>query len=102
MAKNYYPQAIKDEAVIFSERGHTFAEPHAKYGMAESTFFEWKKFDQKHPLPDVVSGDGNAARKTRLHLEKRVLEWESNILLDSWNFGKVYFLSCPLQTILYQ
>lgn len=77
MAKNYYPQEIKDEAVLFYERGHTFAETRAKYGMAESTFFEWKKkFDQKHPLPDASAGGGNAARKRRLHLEKLALEWE--------------------------
>jgi len=68
MAKNHYPQAIKNEAVIFYERGHTFAETRAKYGMAESTFFERKKkFDQKHHLPDIAAGGGNAARKARLH-----------------------------------
>lgn len=33
MAKNYFPQEIKDEAVLFYERGHTFAETRAKYGI---------------------------------------------------------------------
>lgn len=77
MGKKHYPQILRDEAVIFYERGHTFAETRAKYGMAESTFFEWKKkFDKRHPLPDATAGRGNAARKARLHLEKLALEWE--------------------------
>lgn len=72
-----YPQAIRDEAVIYYERGHTFADTRAKYGMAESTFFEWKKrFDQEHPLPDASAGNSNAARKQRRHLEKLALELE--------------------------
>ena len=39
MGKKHYPQSIKDEAVLFYELGHSFAETQAKYGMAESTFF---------------------------------------------------------------
>lgn len=35
MGQKHYPQIIRDEAVLFYERGHTFAETHAKYGMAE-------------------------------------------------------------------
>lgn len=51
MGKKHYPQIIRDEAVLFYERGHTFAETQTKYGMAESTFFEWKKkYDLEHPL----------------------------------------------------
>ena len=51
MGQKHYSKAIRDEAVLFYERGHSFAETRAKYGMAESTFFEWKKrFDQEHPL----------------------------------------------------
>lgn len=50
MGKKHYPQSIKDEAVLFYELGHSFAETQAKYGMAESTFFTWKqKFDKAHP-----------------------------------------------------
>lgn len=47
MGKKHYSQSIKDEAVLFYELGHSFAETQAKYGMAESTFFTWKqKFDK--------------------------------------------------------
>ena len=38
MGKKHYSQSIKDEAVLFYELGHSFAETQAKYGMAESTF----------------------------------------------------------------
>lgn len=62
---------------FFYERGRTFAKTRAKYGMAKSIFFEWKKkFDKHHPLPDAAAGGGNATRKARLHLEKQALEWE--------------------------
>lgn len=51
MGKKHYSQSIKDEAVLFYELGHSFAETQAKYGMAESTFFTWKqKFDKAHPV----------------------------------------------------
>ena len=42
MGQKHYSKAIRNEAVLFYERGHSFAETRAKYGMAESTFFEWK------------------------------------------------------------
>lgn len=38
MGQKHYSKAIRDEAVLFYERGHSFAETRAKYGMAESTF----------------------------------------------------------------
>lgn len=51
MGQKHYSKAIRNEAVLFYEHGHSFTETRAKYGMAESTFFEWKKrFDQEHPL----------------------------------------------------
>ena len=56
MGKKYYPQSIKDEAVLFYELGHSFAETQAKYGMAESTFFTWKqKFDKAHPMHEAIT-----------------------------------------------
>lgn len=77
MGHKHYPQTIKDEAVLFYERGHTFAETYAKYGMAESTFFEWKKrFDQAHPIPETAGRGDKSARKAQLHLEKLALELE--------------------------
>lgn len=76
MGQKHYPQIIRDEAVLFYERGHTFAETHAKYGMAESTFFEWKKqFDRAHPLHGATNG-ARTTRKAQLHLEKLALELE--------------------------
>lgn len=77
MGKKHYSQAIKDEAVLFYERGHTFAETHVKYGMAESTFFEWKKrFDQAHPIYKATGSNNKSLRKAQLHLEKLALELE--------------------------
>lgn len=76
MGQKHYSQIIRDEAVLFYERGHTFAETHAKYGMAESTFFEWKKrFDRAHPLHGTTNG-ARTTRKAQLHLEKLALELE--------------------------
>lgn len=55
MGKKHYSQSIKDEAVLFYELGHSFAETQAKYGMAESTFFTWKqKFDKAHPMHEPL------------------------------------------------
>mgnify|MGYP000464757363 CR=1 FL=1 len=56
MGKKHYSQSIKDEAVLFYELGHSFAETQAKYGMAESTFFTWKqKFDKAHPMHEAIT-----------------------------------------------
>ena len=56
MGKKHYSQSIKDEAVLFYELGHSFAETQAKYGMAESTFFTWKqKFDKAHPVHAAIT-----------------------------------------------
>lgn len=60
MGKKHYSQSIKDEAVLFYELGHSFAETQAKYGMAESTFFTWKqKFDKAHPYMRLLPPTGN-------------------------------------------
>lgn len=72
-----HPNTIKAEAVLFYERGHTFAETKAKYGMSESTFYEWKKkFDLEYPNPENIRGNRSASRKAQLHLEKLSLELE--------------------------
>lgn len=77
MGQKHYSKAIRNEAVLFYERGRSFAETRAKYGMAESTFFEWKKrFDQEHPLYEPAGGSTKAARNAQLHLEKLALELE--------------------------
>ena len=77
MGQKHYSQTIRNEAVLFYERGHTFAETHAKYGMAESTFFEWKKqFDQAHPINEAAGSGDKSTRKVQLHLEKLALELE--------------------------
>lgn len=77
MGQKHYSQAIRDEAVLFYERGHTFSQTQNKYGMSESTFYEWKKkFDQAHPVPKTTGHDLSATRKAQRHLEKLSLELE--------------------------
>ena len=43
MQKKVYPQSFKDEVVKFYSTNHTIAETIEKYGIAESTLFEWRK-----------------------------------------------------------
>ena len=77
MGKKHYPQSIKDEAVLFYELGHSFAETQAKYGMAESTFFTWKqKFDKAHPVHAAITTNRATSHKSKRHLEKLALELE--------------------------
>ena len=77
MGKKHYSQSIKDEAVLFYELGHSFAETQAKYGMAESTFFTWKqKFDKAHPVHAAITTNRAISHKSKRHLEKLALELE--------------------------
>ena len=77
MGKKHYPQSFKDEAVLFYELGHSFAETQAKYGMAESTFFTWKqKFDKAHPVHEAITTSRVTSHKSKRHLEKLALELE--------------------------
>ena len=77
MGKKHYSQSIKDEAVLFYELGHSFAETQAKYGMAESTFFTWKqKFDKAHPVHAAITTNRATSHKSKRHLEKLALELE--------------------------
>lgn len=74
MGKKHYSQSIKDEAVLFYELGHSFAETQAKYGMAESTFFTWKqKFDKAHPMHEAITT--NRATSTNLSATLKNLRW---------------------------
>ena len=69
MGQKHYLKSLRDEAVLFYERGHTFAETKAKYGMSESTFYEWKKkFDEEHPNLENTGNNRNASRKAWRHL----------------------------------
>lgn len=77
MGKKHYSQSIKDEAVLFYELGHSFAETQAKYGMAESTFFTWKqKFDKAHPMHEAITTNRTTCHKSKRHPEKLALELE--------------------------
>lgn len=77
MGQKHYLKSLRDEAVLFYERGHTFAETKAKYGMSESTFYEWKKkFDEEHPNLENTGNNRKASRKAWRHLEKLSLELE--------------------------
>ena len=98
MGQKHYSKAIRNEAVLFYERGHSFAETRAKYGMAESTFFEWKKrFDQEYPLYELAGGSTKAARNAQLHLEKLALELE--VVFTSKGFSSLGFRQNKKQTI---
>ena len=77
MGKKHYSQSIKDEAVLFYELGHSFAEIQTKYGMAESTFFTWKqKFDKAHPVHAAITTNRAISHKSKRQLEKLALELE--------------------------
>lgn len=66
MGKKHYSQSIKDEAVLFYELGHSFAETQVKYGMAESTFFTCGHLPNPAAADiHAVSGGGCAPRIER-------------------------------------
>ena len=67
MGKKHYPQSIKDEAVLFYELGHSFAETQAKYGMAalEREYYNilgdkaeafYTKLLKKYSFPEIDGG----------------------------------------------
>ena len=76
MQKKTYPKAFKKEVVQFYERNHTIAETRAKYGISESTLFDWKrKYDEEHFLYVPGPGQKNAS-ETRRHISrKRSRSW---------------------------
>ena len=51
MQKKVYPQSFKEEVVKYYQTNHTIAETIEKYGIAESTLFEWRKrYNDNHYL----------------------------------------------------
>ena len=86
MGQKHYSKAIRDEAVLFYERGHSFAETRAKYGMAESTFFEWKKrFDQEHPLYELAGGQYQSREERPTSFRKAGLRIGSGTSMSMWH-----------------
>ena len=56
MQKKVYPQSFKGEVVKFYSTNHTIAETIEKYGIAESTLFEWRKrYNEQHYLSTSIS-----------------------------------------------
>ena len=71
MQKKVYPQSFKDEVVKFYMTNHTIAETIKKYGIAESTLFEWRKrYNEQHYLSTSTSPRLKHWRQKELHLTK--------------------------------
>ena len=71
MQKKVYPQSFKDEVVKFYMTNHTIAETIKKYGIAESTLFEWRKrYNEQHYLSTITSPRLKNWRQKELHLSK--------------------------------
>ena len=71
MQKKVYPQSFKEEVVKYYQTNHTIAETIKKYGIAESTLFEWRKrYDEKHYLSTSSSPRLKHWRQKELHLNK--------------------------------
>ena len=72
MQKKVYPQSFKDEVVKFYLTNHTIAETIRKYGIAESTLFEWRKrYNEQHYLSTNTSPRLKNWRQKELHLSKK-------------------------------
>ncbi len=77
MQKKTYPKAFKKEVVQFYERNHTISETLNKYGIAESTLFDWKrKYDEEHFLYVPGPGQRKRFRDAQAHLQKTEQELE--------------------------
>lgn len=71
MQKKVYPQSFKEEVVKYYQTNHTIAETIKKYGIAESTLFEWRKrYAEKHYLSTNSSPRLKHWRQKELHLNK--------------------------------
>ena len=71
MQKKVYPQSFKVEVVKFYSTNHTIAETIQKYGIAESTLFEWRKrYNEQHYLSTSTSPRLKHWRQKELHLSK--------------------------------
>ena len=71
MQKKVDPQSFKEEVVKYYQTNHTIAETIKKYGIAESTLFEWRKrYDEKHYLSTSSLPRLKHWRQKELHLNK--------------------------------
>ena len=71
MKKKTYPAEFKKEVVQYYERNHTISETRTKYGIAESTLFEWKKqYDQAHYIYVPGPGPRKKHKDLQAHLAK--------------------------------
>ena len=77
MGQKHYSQEFKDEVIRHYITGHSIAETRAKYHIAESTLFEWKKWYYEKLRPDEVPEISiKQSKQAQAHLEKLALELE--------------------------
>lgn len=66
-----YPKSFKDEVVKYYQSNHTIADTRKKYGIAESTLFEWcKRYNEQHYLSTSQSPRIKHWHQKELHLNK--------------------------------
>lgn len=71
MKKKVYPQSFKDEVVKYYLTNHTIADTRKRYGVAESTLFEWcKRYKEQHYLSTSDSPRIKHWQQKELHLSK--------------------------------
>lgn len=71
MKKKVYPQSFKDEVVKYYQSNHTIAATRKRYGIAESTLFEWcKRYNEQHYLSTSDSPRIRRWQQKELHLNK--------------------------------
>ena len=71
MKKKVYPQKFKDEVVKYYLTNHTIADTRKRYGIAESTLFEWcKRYNAQHYLSTSDSPRVKHWQQKELHLNK--------------------------------
>lgn len=74
MGQKHYSQAYKEEAIQFYLQGHSLLDTLERFGVAQSTLFEWKKrFESRESIPTI---NVKKERQRREHLEKLALELE--------------------------
>ena len=71
MKRKVYPQSFKDEIVKYYLTNHTIADTRKRYGIAESTLFEWcKRYNEQHYLSTSDSPRVKHWQQKELHLNK--------------------------------
>ena len=86
MGQKHYSQAYKEEAIQFYLQGHSLLDTLERFGVAQSTLFEWKKrFESRESIPTI---NVKKERQRREHLEKLALEGIRPARIDGYNEGR--------------